>query len=91
MVIKDLIDCENERRLKKPQMGHPAISSDAIRNDIDASDHDLESARKEFENGDHKWAIVKSYYSMLHAANALARTRGYVIENHLCMFLFYVS
>lgn len=81
--IKDLIDCERERLLRKNQPADP----DIIKNEIDASDYDLTSARRDYDFGDYKWATVKAYYCMYYMASAVARSRGYLIENHQCMYL----
>jgi uncharacterized protein (UPF0332 family) len=83
MVIKDLIDCEHNRLLKKspPDTG-------IIKNEIDASDYDLDSAKRDFTFNDNKWATIKAYYSMLHISNAVARSRGLIIENHHCVYLY---
>lgn len=83
MVIKDLIDCEHGRLLKK----HPP-DRDIIQTEVVASTYDLDSARRDFSFNDYKWATIKSYYSMLHIANAVARSRGVVIENHYCVYLY---
>lgn len=83
MVIKDLIDCEHNKLLKKSPPGQ-----EVIKNEINASDHDLDSAKRDLSFDDHKWATIKAYYSMLHIANAVARSRGLVIENHHCVYLY---
>jgi len=83
MVIKDLIDCEHNKLLKKSPPGQ-----EVIRNEIKASGYDLDSAKRDFSFDDHKWATIKAYYSMLHMANAVARSRGLVIENHHCVYLY---
>jgi uncharacterized protein (UPF0332 family) len=83
MVIKDLFDCEYNKLLKKSPP-NPEI----INNEVHASDHDLASAKRDLGFDDHKWATVKAYYSMLHIANAVARSRGLIIENHHCVYLY---
>ncbi len=46
---------------------------------------DLKAARRAFKAGDHKWAIVQSYYSMFHSARALLYIKGYREKNHYCL------
>ncbi|MDI6896742.1 HEPN domain-containing protein [Methanocella conradii] len=48
----------------------------------------MESARRDMHNKDYKWAIVKAYYSMLHAAKAYVRSKGLIITNHKCTYLY---
>jgi uncharacterized protein (UPF0332 family) len=81
--VKDLVDCEHKALLKKV-LSNPDITS----NEISASDYDLNSAKRDYSFDDYKWATIKAYYSMYHMASAVARSRGYVIENHQCMYLF---
>lgn len=83
MVIKDLIDCEHNRVLKKSPP-----DPDIIKIEIDGSDYDLNSARRDLQYDDFKWATIKAYYSMLHISNAVARSRGLVIGNHHCAYLY---
>jgi uncharacterized protein (UPF0332 family) len=83
MVIKDMIDCEHSRMLKRAPPDHEIIETE-----VAASIYDLDSARRDFSFNDYKWATIKSYYSMLHIANAVARSRGLIIENHYCVYLY---
>lgn len=83
MVIKDMIDCEHGRLLKKSPPDLEIIGTE-----VTASTYDLDSARRDFSFSDYKWATIKSYYSMLHIANAVARSRGLIIENHYCVYLY---
>ncbi len=83
MVIKDLIDCEYHKLLKKSPPNR-----EIIKTEIKASDYDLDSAKRDLSFDDHKWATIKAYYSMLHIANAVARSRGLIIENHHCVYLY---
>jgi uncharacterized protein (UPF0332 family) len=83
MVIKDLIDCEHSRVLKKSPPD-PVI----IRSEVDGSDYDLNSAKRDLQFNDFKWATIKAYYSMLHMSNAVARSRGLVTENHHCVYQY---
>ena len=67
-MAKDLFECERDR-LKKTISSEfdKSRNPEIIRDEIMASDYDLVSARRDFDFKDYKWAIVKAYYSMLHA------------------------
>lgn len=52
----------------------------------DAED-DLESARRELSKSGFKWATIKGYYAMFHAARALIYSRGYRERGHYCLYL----
>lgn len=47
------------------------------------AEHDLESARKAFEDEDFKWSIVKCYYSMFHAAKSVLFNMGLKERKHV--------
>lgn len=46
---------------------------------------DLESAEKSLNDGNHKWVIVQSYYSMFHSFRGLLFSRGYREKSHICL------
>jgi uncharacterized protein (UPF0332 family) len=86
---KDLFECERDFLKKKivsefDKSQNPEI----IREEIAASDYDLESARRDLGLKDYKWAIVKGYYSMLHAAKAYVRSEGFIITDYRCTYLY---
>jgi uncharacterized protein (UPF0332 family) len=85
MSVRDLYDCERNNDFKK----HP-VESDRIRYNLDQSSADLDSAKKSYEIEDYKWPIVQAYYSILHASNALIRSKGYLVKDHYCVYLFLV-
>ncbi|HLC95871.1 MAG TPA: HEPN domain-containing protein [Candidatus Nanoarchaeia archaeon] len=49
------------------------------------SQYDLVQAQKTFNDGDFKWSIVKSYYSMFHAAKAVLYSLGYAEKKHIAI------
>lgn len=55
--------------------------------EIQDSQADLESAQKEFDSSGFKWATIKGYYSMYHAARALLYSKGYRERSHICLYL----
>jgi len=55
--------------------------------EIKDSEDDLQSAEEEFSKSGLKWATIKGYYSMFHAARALLYSRGYRERGHYCLYL----
>lgn len=51
------------------------------------AEYDLDKARKAFDDEDHKWAIVKCYYSMFHAAKSLLYKLGYQEKRHIAVII----
>lgn len=49
---------------------------------------DLASLERDFKSQDWRWTIVKSYYSIFHATNALLINKlGYFSKDHLCAII----
>jgi uncharacterized protein (UPF0332 family) len=89
MAAKDLFECERDRLKKEITSSFDRSKNPEImRNEVTASDYDLESARRDLGFKDYKWAIVKAYYSMLHAAKAYVRFKGFIITDHKCTHLY---
>ena len=55
--------------------------------EIKDSEDDLQSAEEEFSKSGYKWATIKGYYSMFHAARALLYSLGYRERGHHCLYL----
>lgn len=86
MVIRDIYDCKEY--IKEITSDYDKrINSDILKNEIDGSDYDLNSAKRDFKYKDYKWATIKAYYSMLHGANAFLRSKSIHIKNHRCVYL----
>lgn len=79
----DINDCIEKGFLKK-------IKTDEglIKKEIEESEYDLNKAQKAFEEKDFKWCIVKSYYSMFHAARAVLFKQGYREKRHFAIIVF---
>lgn len=89
MKIKDLYDCEYQKHIKIITSAFDKASNlEAIPREMNASDYDLDSARRDYSYGDYKWATIKAYYSILHATNAFVRIKGVIINHHYCTYLF---
>ena len=53
-----------------------------IMKEITEAEYDLNSAKNAMKSRDYKWAIVKGYYSMFHAARAVLFSLGYRERRH---------
>jgi len=56
-----------------------------IEKEFREADYDLSRARDAIGNKDFKWAIIKSYYSMFHAARAVLFSLGYREKKHFAV------
>jgi uncharacterized protein (UPF0332 family) len=56
-----------------------------IEKEIKESEYDLKRAATALEEGDAKWCIVQSYYSMFHAARAILFSLGYKERRHFAV------
>ena len=73
-------DCLMERFLVKIK---PA--SDLIQKELSEAAYDFEKAGKAFSDEDWKWAIVKAYYCMFHAARAVLFKLGLREKKHFAI------
>lgn len=53
--------------------------------ELNEAEYDLEKAEKALKDKDHKWCIVKCYYSMFHAAKAILCKEGYMEKKHIAI------
>lgn len=61
------------------------IDSQLVEKELQESRYDVNAAQKSIEEGNHKWAIVQSYYSMFHAFRGLLFSRGFREKSHICL------
>ncbi|MDP7080074.1 MAG: HEPN domain-containing protein [Candidatus Undinarchaeales archaeon] len=55
---------------------------------LEKSKHDLSQVDTDYIQGSWDWAVVKAYYSVFHAANALLiKERGEYSKDHSCVFV----
>lgn len=55
---------------------------------LEKAKHDLHRAIKEFEDNCWDWTIIKAYYSIHHAANALLiKKAGFFSKDHICLIV----
>lgn len=70
------------KRYKKGNIVQICIDSELIEKEIKEAYYDLKSAENSINDGNYKWAIVQSYYSMFHAFRGLLFSRGYREKSH---------
>jgi uncharacterized protein (UPF0332 family) len=56
-----------------------------IKKEIESSIYDLKRSEQSFEFDDYKWATIKAYYSIFHAAKALIISKGYIEKKHFAI------
>jgi len=56
-----------------------------VKKEVDESRYDLSRAKNALGDNDYKWTIVKSYYSMFHAARAVLFSLGYRERRHFAV------
>lgn len=55
--------------------------------ELNEAKYDLEKAKSAFNEEDYKWSIVKSYYSMFHAAKSVLFKLGYIEKRHISVLI----
>ena len=60
------------RLLKQRRLLRARLGDEAIKTELEGAAYDLQRATTSLEEADFKWATVKAYYSMFHAARAPA-------------------
>ena len=78
----DINDCLEKGILQKIN-----VDEKLAQKEINEAYYDLESAKKAFEERDFKWCIVKSYYSIFHAARAILFEVGYREKRHFAVMV----
>ena len=61
------------------------VERDLIEKEFKEARYDIGRAERAFEEGDFKWSIVKSYYSMFHAARAVLFSLGLKERRHFAI------
>jgi len=61
------------------------VERDLIEKELEEAKYDFERAKHAIEEDDFKWSIVKSYYSMFHAARAVLFSLGLKERRHFAI------
>jgi len=56
-----------------------------INKEFEEAEYDLKKAKNALEENDFKWSIIKSYYSMFHAAKAVLFSLGFREKRHFAI------
>ena len=67
---------------KKNKLKKGTYSTEMYQKEFRVGQKDLETAQKSLDDGNFKWAIIQSYYSIFHAARALLFKSGFREESH---------
>ncbi|NCU25859.1 HEPN domain-containing protein [Candidatus Nomurabacteria bacterium] len=70
---------------KKLRIKRAVISPEMYHKEFRVGRKDLKSARKSYSDGNYKWAIIQSYYSIFHAVRALLYKSGFREESHTAL------
>jgi uncharacterized protein (UPF0332 family) len=76
----DIESCLREGFLQRVK-----VEPDLIEKELKEARHDLDGAGRALKEGDFKWSIVKSYYSMFHAARAVLFSLGLRERRHFAI------
>lgn len=76
----DIKDCLEQGFLKKI-----TFDEKLIKKELKEAIYDLERAKKAIQENDFKWSIIKSYYSMFHAAKSVLFKLGYMEKRHFAV------
>lgn len=76
----DFKDCVKKGKIKEFPRGFEIAPQE-----LETAAADLEKAKKNFKEGDVKWATVQLYYSMFHAARALLYSKNFKEHSHYCL------
>lgn len=74
-----------EEAVKKGFLQKITADKKMIEKEIKASGYDLNKSQNSLKEGDHKWAVVKAYYSILNASRALLFSIGYREKKHFAV------
>lgn len=71
-----------EDALKKGLIQEVKSDGELVNKELKEAEYDLEKASKTLEEGDYKWSIIQSYYTMFHSARALLFSLRYREKTH---------
>jgi uncharacterized protein (UPF0332 family) len=76
------MSAELARLLRERKLLRIRTDRKMVLKEIEGASYDLTRARRSLDDDDAKWAIVKAYYAMFHAARALLFSRGFREKSH---------
>jgi uncharacterized protein (UPF0332 family) len=78
---------EFERCIEKGKLAKFEKGLGLAKRELEAAAFDLERAKADLSNDDFKWATIKGYYSMFHAAKAFVYSKCYREKTHYCLLV----
>ena len=76
-----------KRLLEERGLIRSKLGEESVRKELEGAAYDLERAKASLSEDDCKWATVKGYYSMFHAARALLYLAGYRERSHAALLV----
>lgn len=73
---------DTEECIQKGFLKHVKVDRKLVQKELDEAKYDLSRAKNALKEDDFKWSIVKTYYSMFHAAKALLFSLGLREKRH---------
>jgi len=71
-----------EECIQKGFLKHVKVDRKLVQKELDEAKYDLSRAKNSLKEDDFKWSIVKTYYSMFHAAKAVLFSLGLREKRH---------
>ncbi len=68
--------------LRERKITRSRTSRGMVQKELQASENDLEAARRSLNEGEDKWATVQAYYSIFHAPRPLLYSKGFREKSH---------
>jgi len=56
-----------------------------VKKELRLAEEDLKTSFRSSDEGNYKWGIIQSYYSMFHSARALLYSHAYREKSHYCL------
>jgi uncharacterized protein (UPF0332 family) len=79
-MIENFEDCLESGKIKKFSRGKSLAPKK-----IKLAEEDLRTAQRSFKDGNYRWCVIQTYYSMFHSARALLYFRNYRERSHYCL------
>ena len=81
------MDYRFQECLKKGNLVKIPLDQALAAKELSGGEYDLKRAKNSLSEGDSKWCIVQSYYSMFHTVKALIYSKGYREKSHKCLLI----
>ncbi|TSC91680.1 MAG: HEPN domain-containing protein [Candidatus Berkelbacteria bacterium Licking1014_85] len=72
--------CLERGKIKRFSPGKKLVGKE-----LKLAEEDLKISLRSLSDGNYKWSIIQSYYSMFHSARALLYSKNYREKSHFCL------